>query len=78
MDNNNDEENILNINAKPGTKVIYLAKNGYDSDKKHANKFLKKETEYTVSHIIIGDWSSLVYLEEMPDQGFNSVMFAAV
>lgn len=73
-----DEEKSLNINAKPGTKVIYLGKNGYDSEREFANKFLKKEKEYTVSRIDIGNWSSLIYLDEIPGKGFNSVMFAAV
>ena len=65
--------------TKYGSKVKYLNKNGYDSDRSFANKYLKEGEEYTVRLIEIGMWSSEVYLEEVSGVGgFNTVMFENV
>jgi hypothetical protein len=65
----------MNIAAQKGTKVVYLDKGGYSSDKKHARKYLKKNKIYTVDHTEVDDFYTEVYLQEFPGVSFNSVMF---
>ncbi len=73
-----------------GDKVRYHNKNGYDSERKYANKFLKEGEEYEVSEPIrIGRSNSGVYLKEIYSYhyssgkkdypiSFNTVMFENV
>lgn len=73
----------MNIRAKRGTAVKLQMKDGkvfggYDGDKKQALQFLKPDTIYHVLRTDVQDWNTDVYLEEVPDQGFNSVMFEHV
>lgn len=68
----------MNIYTESGSKVIYLGTGGYDSDLIHANKYLKVGEIYTVEWVDVGDWSSDVYLEEVPGQDFNTVHFENV
>lgn len=68
----------MRLNAPKGQKVKYLAKNGYDSDREKANKFLKKGNKYTVLRTHVGRSSSTVTLKEFPNQRFNTVMFKEV
>jgi len=65
----------LNIYSKKGAKLIYLDKNGYDTQREEANKFLKKGEIYTVDHVDIFKSTSTVFLKEFPGMGFNMVMF---
>lgn len=68
----------MDIHAKKGAKVIFTGKHGYDDDKKHANEFLKVNEIYTINHTKVGGWHTDVYLEEFPDEWFNSVHFEDV
>jgi hypothetical protein len=73
----------MDINSKEGTPVRLQMKDGevfggYDGDKKLALKFLKPDTIYHVLCTDIGGFHTDVYLEEVPNVGFNSVMFEHV
>lgn len=67
----------MDIYAKPGTKVRFLNRNGYDRDLEYANEVLNTEDVYEVERVDIGGWSSSVYLvgQKRP---FNTVMFDIV
>jgi hypothetical protein len=65
----------MDIYSEPGTKVIYTGKNGYSHDKKHADEYLEVGKTYTVDHTEVYSWSSVVYLDEIADQSFNTVHF---
>lgn len=53
-------------------------KNGSNSDKELAKKYLEVGKEYIVDHTDVSDWSTDVYLREIPDVRFNSVNFKSV
>lgn len=65
----------MNIYTKKGEKVEYMGVNGYDSDLKHANQFLKRTQTYTVLETIVDAWHTDVILEEFPEEKFKSVHF---
>lgn len=65
----------IDIHATPGTKVIYMAQGGFDSDREQADEVLTKGETYTVSRTIVGGWMTDVILEEHPSYLLNSVMF---
>ena len=69
----------MDINSPPGTKVKYVfPENGYPHDQEHGKKFLKLGETYTVKKTVIHKWSTDVWLEEVPETVFNSVLFAKV
>ena len=65
----------MDIYSEPGTKIVFIDKNGTNFDRAEAEKILKVGQIYTVSKIDINSWISYVTLEEVPDRTFNSVMF---
>jgi hypothetical protein len=68
----------MNIYAKEGDKVIVTEEgigNGYDGDKRHAEKYLEVGNIYTIDSIEVSGWSTVVNLKEFPEQCFNSVHF---
>lgn len=65
----------MDIYSPKGTKVIYTGKGGYDSDREFANKYLTIGEEYIVEKTDVHNWSTDVYLQELPDKPFNSVHF---
>lgn len=76
-----DDPEIMNtmaLECKPGTKIRYTGKNGWDFDQIESRKRLEVGREYTVSSIDIGSWKSWVYLVEYPGYGFNTVHFVEV
>jgi len=68
----------MNIYAVNGHKVRFLGKNGYDYELEQAMKVLEVNKEYTVERTEVHDWSTTVYLIEVPNVGFNSVQFEDV
>ncbi len=69
----------MNIYAKEGDKVICSTLNaGYDSDKRKAEAHLVLNQVYTIARTVVHDWSTDVYLKEIPDVRFNSVFFKDV
>lgn len=69
----------MNIAAQKGDKVIYsFPNNGYISDQSICAKHLILGNEYTIEKIDIDGFSTDVYLKELPNICFNSVMFRDV
>lgn len=69
----------MNIYAEEGDKVICSTLNaGYDSDQRKAEAHLVLNQVYTVSCTIVHNWSTDVYLQEIPDVKFDSVFFEDV
>jgi len=68
----------MNICAKKRDKVIVTettAKNGYEFDSNNVKKYLEVGKEYTVEDTIVDQYHTTVYLQEIPQIGFNSVNF---
>lgn len=65
----------MDIYSTPGTKVVFLDKDGAENERAAAERILKIGQIYTVADIDVMDWRSEVTLEEIPDKTFNSVMF---
>lgn len=66
----------MNIYALRGHKV--RCKNltgGYDSEEDLAKRHLEIGKEYTIEKTVVDNWSTDVWLEEIPDIRFNSVFF---
>lgn len=69
----------MNIHAKRGTKIVFAhPKSGYECHQKCAKKHLIEGTAYTVETTVVRGWHTDVYLQEVPDIGFNSVLFDEV
>jgi len=69
----------MNIYAKEGDKVICSTFDaGYDADKIKAEAHLVLNQVYTINCTVVHDWSTDVYLQEIPDVKFNSVFFEDV
>ena len=80
---NIDEECMMDMYAKKGTKVALRhkegkIKGGRDYDQEQALEFLTLDGVYTVESTDVGDWSSTVELQEFPGKHFNTVMFKDV
>lgn len=65
----------MNIYTIPGTRIVYMGRNGYECDREQANVCLSIGGTYTVKYIDIDCSSSRVELEEVPGKYFNTVMF---
>jgi hypothetical protein len=66
----------MGIYSKKGSKIIFKHENyGYSSHQETAKKHLKLGETYTVNHADIDGWHTNVYLDEVPNVAFNSVMF---
>ena len=67
----------MNIfNASVGSKIVFChPENGSNYDKKKTPEYLKVGGVYTVSQIDIGSFNTYIYVEEVPNVKFNSVMF---
>jgi hypothetical protein len=58
-----------------GDELVFVAANGYDSQREEANKFFTKDQILKVKSVEVGNWSTSVEFEEAPGKRFNSVMF---
>ena len=68
----------MDVYSKKGTKVIFDHPNaGYDHHIETAREHLEVGKEYTVDHTDVGGSHTDVYLVEIPDVAFNSVMFTS-
>lgn len=66
----------MNIWSKPGATVIFANPNaGYPHHQETAAKHLKEGWIYTVERTEVGGWHTDVFLKEIPNVPFNSVMF---
>jgi len=69
----------MNIYALTDHKVVCTTlKGGYPSDEELAMKHLEIGNNYTVLETKVRDWSTNVYLKELPGLFFNSVFFEDV
>ena len=74
----------MNIYSKEGDKVRALfdkdsnVKNGRDSEKETAGKYLKPNKVYTIDRTEVHSWHTDVYLKEFGNIPFNSVHFENV
>lgn len=60
-----------------GTKVRFaFPGNGYPEDQEVAKRHMEENGVYTVDYTIVRSWSTQVFLEEVPNVSFNSVLFA--
>jgi hypothetical protein len=67
----------MNIYAAKGARVVFSNPTaGYPADQKHAREYLEVGKIYTVEQTIVDDWRTTVILQEVPDTGFNSVLFS--
>lgn len=64
----------MDIYAPPGTKIVFLGKNGTSFDQEEARTVLEVGKTYTLAYSEIGSWRTEIFLEEVSG-GFNSVMF---
>jgi hypothetical protein len=72
------ESSPMNIFVSEGTRIVYTGKNGRDYDHKDAKIALTIGGTYTVDHIDVFDWYSRVFLKEVPEKAFNTVIFREV
>ena len=64
---------------RPGSKIKYTHPYwGMCADIKKAKAMLEEGKEYTVKQMEVGDWFSRVWLEELPNEAFNTVHFESV
>jgi hypothetical protein len=69
-------KNMDTANARPGSKIVFSNPTfGYESDQKLAKECLRVGETYTIKSIQIHRWNTDVYLDEVPDEVFNSVLF---
>ena len=55
--------------------VCYTLKGGYKHDEEIAKKYLEIGKEYTVEKTVVHNWSTEIWLKEIPNVMFNSVFF---
>lgn len=65
----------MNIYARRGDKVVFTGRNGYPVENARARSILMINRVYTVKRTDVHSSSTSVYLEEVPNESFNSVMF---
>lgn len=67
----------LNVhNLKKGQKIVYyFINNGIESDKKLAKEHLETNKEYTIDKFKVDRFHTRIWLEEINDISFNSVLF---
>lgn len=69
----------MNIYALNGHKVkLVTFSAGYEHEQETAQKHLELGKEYTVEKTVVHNWSTDVYLQEVPGIRFNSVFFIDV
>lgn len=78
-------QNLMTMNnhAPKGTAVTVVhengeVQNGHSSDKELVKEHLLLDHTYHVDRTHVGDWTTKVYLEEVPDIAFNSVNFKEI
>jgi hypothetical protein len=66
----------MDIYAEEGHKIKFTSPNaGYEYDQKQAETHLLVNETYTVERTEVGNFSTDVYLKEVPGLKFNSVLF---
>ena len=68
----------MSLETKPGVKLLVTSesiKNGTDDDKVNADLYLRPKRKYTLKKIVVHDWHTDIWVEEIPGVKFNSVQF---
>lgn len=66
----------MSIYSPRGTEVIFAHPTaGYEHDMRRAANHLTPGAKYTVERAIVEDWTTRVFLQEVPGVAFNSVHF---
>ncbi|SFA90893.1 hypothetical protein SAMN05216312_102175 [Cohnella sp. OV330] len=68
----------MSIKTPAGSKIRFAGFHGEEMDLEEATAILTVGEVYTMKCIDVGQSRSYVYLEEVPDISFNSVMFQNV
>lgn len=69
----------MDIYAPAGTRVRFTNHNaGYNHNQEKARKHLVLNGVYTVLRTSVHSWYTDVYFKELPEHGFNSVLFETV
>lgn len=69
----------MNIYAEEGTKVKFsYPNNGWSNDGKFAQRYIQVGEVYTVDFTVVHQSITDVYLKEVPNVSFNSVLFSEV
>lgn len=66
---------IMSVNTKPGDKVCFMGKNGYDAELKRACETFCIGQVLTVKEHDVGGFSSSVMFMEFPNVWWNTAMF---
>lgn len=67
---------LMNIYARKGDKIVFKHPgSGYDYDQETARKYLTVGSVYIVERTVTHSWSTEVFLQEVPNISFNSVLF---
>ena len=74
--NDNSQERYGKDISPKGRKVVFLNRNGYESERQRAAELFKEGEVLTVHEIYVGRSRSTVEFEEYPNMTFNTVMFA--
>lgn len=70
-------DNTMDIYTPIGSKVIFsFPNNGTEYEQNIAKKYLILNKEYTIEKIEIGSWHTDVFLKEIKNISFNSVLFS--
>lgn len=70
-------DNTMDIYTPIGSKVIFsFPNNGTEHEQNIAKKYLILNKEYTIEKIEIGSWHTDVFLKEIKNISFNSVLFS--
>lgn len=65
----------MDIYSKPGDRIVFMGRNGYEYQLQEAKLVLSIGGTYTIKRINVENWSSSVELLELPGKWFNTVMF---
>ncbi len=67
------------LGATSGTHIRLVRPNdGYDSATKRVSELLTEGSVYTVDHMCVGSYLSVVLLVEVPGEWFNTIHFDEV
>lgn len=63
---------------KPGDRLRFLGRNGYDHEREAALKVMSPGDVFTVARCEVGGWEHRILFEEFKSRWWNGVMFERV
>jgi len=76
--NNFERMNIFAVNGYRVMVTEETKNNGYNDDKENVKSYLKPYKIYTVKYTMVEGYDTTVFLNEIPNIGFNSVNFVEI